>query len=441
MPIPSLPEDLATAILAGEATVDGVAGRLSRTLGREWKWIRPFARRYVDAFSNRIRPRHQEVVHALLDDQSFSRAWQTYPRKMSVDQWLSEPQRMQPVPTAQDWNVLAIESIGELAAWLRLAPGDLEWFADLHGLGYRGQTSPALSHYHYRLVVKPSGRVRLIEAPKLRLKHSQRAILSAILDRIPIHSAAHGFYHGRSIKTFAAPHAGQHVVLRMDLQDFFPTISGPRIQSLFRTMGYPESVADRLGAICTNLTPRGIWKTVGDGPNIPRETRDMYARPHLPQGAPTSPALANLCAYRVDCRLTGLAQAAGAHYTRYADDLVFSGGEEFERRVERFVVYVAAILGEEGFAVNHHKTRIMRQGVRQHLAGLTANRHLNISRSDFDRLKAILTNCVRFGAESQNLEKRPRFREHLEGRVSFVEMINADKGTRLRRILARIPWS
>src|ERR1035438_6996121 len=93
--------------------------------------------------------------------------------------------------------------------------------------------------------------------------------------------------------------------------------------------------------------------------------------------------------------LTGLAESAGAQYTRYADDLAFSGGEDFDRRVARFSAHVAAILNEEGFAVHHRKTRIMRQGVRQHLAGVVANQRLNVWRADFDRLKATLTNCVR----------------------------------------------
>jgi hypothetical protein len=166
----------------------------------------------------------------------------------------------------------------------------------------------------------------------------------------------------------------------------------------------------------------------------------LYSRPHLPQGAPTSPALATLCFYRTDCRLTGLAISAGAEYTRYADDIAFSGGELFERRVERFSTHVAAILFDEGFAVHHRKTRIMRQGVRQHLAGLVANQRVNVIRSDFDRLKAILTNCVRLGPVSQNREAHPNFRSHLEGRVGFVEMINPAKGKRLRAILERIGW-
>ena len=115
---------------------------------------------------------------------------------------------------------------------------------------------------------------------------------------------------------------GRRVVLRMDLRDFFPSIGGARIQTFFRTVGYPESVADLLGGICTNAAPRDIWKehAFEIDPGQMREARALYSRPHLPQGAPTSPALANLCTYRADCRLAGLAESVGAAYTRYADD-------------------------------------------------------------------------------------------------------------------------
>jgi hypothetical protein len=160
----------------------------------------------------------------------------------------------------------------------------------------------------------------------------------------------------------------------------------------------------------------------------------------LPQGAPTSPALANVCAHRIDCRLRALARSAGAEYTRYADDLAFSGDEAFERCVERFASHAAAVLLEEGFTVHHRKTRIMRQGVRQHLAGLVANQRINVVREDFDRLKAILNNCMRHGPESQNREAHPSFQEHLRGRVEFVTMVDPAKGLRLRGMFDQIQW-
>ena len=418
--------------------------RLSKTLGRNWRWTRPLAQRYLKQFGIEKRPRRRDVIAFLRKDEGLRRAKVKYRDAIRIAEWLHESNSMRPVAAASSWKIPSIESVGALADWLHLDASDLEWFADLKRLTSRRRSSEAavLNHYHYRVLAKESGCIRLIEAPKTTLKKLQRQVLEQILEPIPTHDAAHGFLKGRSIKTFAVPHVGQRVVLRMDLKDFFPSITGVRVQAFFRIAGYPESVADLLGGICTNAVPRSLWSTLGKGlnPEHMAAVRALYAWPHLPQGAPTSPALANLCAYRVDCRLNGLAQAAGGAYTRYADDLAFSGDREFERCVERFAIHAAAILLEEGFTVHHRKTRIMRQGVRQLLAGMAINERPNVLRADFDRLKAILTNCVRNGAESQNREAHPSFRMHLAGRVSFVEMVNPARGARLRRIFDQIHW-
>jgi hypothetical protein len=167
---------------------------------------------------------------------------------------------------------------------------------------------------------------------------------------------------------------------------------------------------------------------------------ELYAAPHLPQGAPASPSLANICCYRLDCRLAGLAKSAGLDYSRYADDLAFSGDQEFGRSASRFATHVAAIVAEEGLAVNFHKTRLMRRGVRQHLAGLVVNKRINIRRQDFDLLKAILTNCIRLGPATQNREQHSNFKAHLEGRVAFVASVNPARGERLKQLLAQIRW-
>ena len=436
---------LANSIVAGKATADATEARLADALGREWRWIRPLTRRYLAQFGTSIRPRRRTVAEFLKYDEGLARAIRRYREQVRIVAWIAPASEMQPARRAGSWAVPAIESVGALAEWLGITPGELEWFADLKRMiARRGEDAcgGAISHYHYRILGKPGGDIRLIEAPKPRLKEMQRKILAEILEKIPVHPAAHGFRRGRSIRSFAAPHVRQREVVRMDLRDFFPSISAPRVQAMFRTAGYPERVADLLGGLCTNATPRVLWteKKSGLDPLRIAEARHLYGWPHLPQGAPTSPALANICAYRVDCRLTGLAEASGAVYTRYADDMAFSGGRDFERGAERFAVHAAAILLEEGFAVHHRKTRIMRQGVRQYLAGIVANQHLNVIRRDYDLLKAVLTNCVRHGWESQNRDGHADFRAHLAGRVSFVEMVNAQRGAKVRELFRQIRW-
>lgn len=423
-----------------------MAGRSASVLpGRKRPWVGQLAKRFAQAFDGRTRPRRRAVLAFVEADPSVRRAAPLLRLPASAS-LLPPPQRMRPAEAARDWRVPVIESAGALAAWLGLDPGELEWFADLHGLNRRAGLASPLHHYFYRFLVKRAGGgggVRMIEAPKPRLKMIQHRVLHGILAAMPVHEAAHGFRRGRSIHTFAAPHAGRATVLRLDLENFFPSIPAGRVQALFRTAGYPERVADLLGGLCTNSTPHAAWTVAAHPHHATRliEARTLHAGRHLPQGAPSSPALANLCAYRLDCRLAGLAEAAGAVYTRYADDLAFSGGPEFARSAGRFSAHVAAIAAEAGFAVNHRKTRVMRQGVRQELAGLVLNEALNVARDDYDRLKATLTNCVRQGPASQNRDGHPSFREHLAGRVGFVESVNAARGARLRAIFERIDWA
>jgi RNA-directed DNA polymerase len=331
----------------------------------------------------------------------------------------------------------ALDSVGALANWLNEPVDALAWLGDQWRL--TGAQPAPLQHYHYRWVPKRSGGLRLIEIPKARLRRIQGRILRQILDRVPPHPAAHGFRRGHSCLSHAALHTGQAVVLRMDLQDFFPRIPGARIHALFEKLGYRPAVAGILARLCTNRTPPGALRA-GPAGGPERALRQVLASPHLPQGSPCSPALANLCAYRLDLRLAALARALGARYSRYADDLVFSGGAQFGQAGARLAVQVAAIAAEEGFCVNHRKTRAMRQGTRQQVTGVVVNRHPNLARADYDRLKAILHNCVRHGPAGQNREGRADFRAWLAGKVAYVAMLNAPRARKLQRLAAAIVW-
>jgi RNA-directed DNA polymerase len=429
---------LATVFLADVLDAQGMAQRGAQLLGRRWRWLLPLARRVCKAFGDRSRPRQRLLAEFIVCDDGFCRACQT--EAIRIIDRLSVIPEMWKVAIAGFWDVPTIRTTGELALWLGVTIPNLEWYADRRDLNGK-QCNSALRHYHYRVLAKRAGQIRLIEAPKLQLKKLQRQILTGILERIPAHEAAHGFRRGRSIKTFAAPHVGKDVVLRLDLKEFFPSIRAARVQALFRTAGYPERVADLLAGLCTHATPADVWREAAiDFDDRLRVARDRYACRHLPQGAVTSPAIANLCAYRLDCRMAGLAAKVGATYTRYADDLVVSGYADFARVAKRFGLHMAVIAAEEGFAVNHRKTRIMRASVSQHVAGIIVNERLNTHRQDYDRLKAILTNCARHGVGGQNREQRDDFQAHLRGRISFVESINSSRGARLRAIFERISW-
>jgi len=332
---------------------------------------------------------------------------------------------------AMPWPVTPLATLGDLQEFLGLGPdaGALAWFADARGWE-RTVADEALRHYRYRWSPKAAGGRRLIEEPKGTLKHFQRRILHDILDRIPPHDAAHGFRRHRSVLTNAEAHAGRAAVLRFDLESFFAGVGAGRIFGLFRTAGYPEPVAHALTALTTNVVPRSVWRA---GPTSDHLLGRRLATPHLPQGAPTSPALANLVAFGLDRRLSGLARSIGAHYTRYADDLTFSGSHGVWRRAPELTRLVTAIVAEEGFRVRADKTSRRAAGERQLVTGLVVNVRPNVDRRDYDRLKAAVHNAARTGGAGED-------RDRLAGRIGWLEHVHPGHGAKVRAGFDRIVW-
>jgi hypothetical protein len=224
-------------------------------------------------------------------------------------------------------------------------------------------------------------------------------------------------------------------VLRFDLQDFFSTVHAGRIHALFKTLGYSTAVARALTALCTTATPEAWLRAE---PRLAWPQRQRLRDPHLAQGAPTSPALANLCAFALDARLTGLAERFGARYSRYADDLVISGPASLPTRT--IAAWVAAIAEDEGFAVNPRKTRSLGAAQRQAVCGIVVNFRPNLPRAEFDRLKATLHRCVVEGPSGQNRDGHADWRAHLQGRVAWAAQLNPGKAARLKALLDRIDW-
>ncbi len=274
------------------------------------------------------------------------------------------------------------------------------------------------THYHRWHIPKRTGGMRLISSPKPDLKRAQRVIARQITERLPVHGAAHGFIPSRSIATNAAPHADAAIVIKLDLKDFYPTITMPRVKGLIRKAGYGEQVATVIALLCTEapreeLMLRGKKRYVATGPRS------------LPQGAPTSPSITNALCLRLDSRLAGLARSMGAKYTRYADDLTFSFARK-EAPVGKMLGAVKRIVEDEGFIVHPKKTRVMRNGRRQKVTGLIVNgghdAKARVPRETIRKLRAAV--------HQRELGKpgKGETLDELKGMAAFIHMTDPEKG-------------
>lgn len=420
--------------------------RSSLKVSAKGRWVEKLARELVLVFApNAPRPRIEVLGRFLISNAHWLGYLKNHRRRKISTLFntlkVRRPIMLPVAGAAESWKVASLETPGRLADWLGVTCRELDWFADCAARLQR-ETAGIHRHYEYHWVPKQRGGHRLLEIPKYRLKNIQRQLLENILDEVPPHTAAHAYRRGRSIASYLAPHAGQAIVIHFDLCDFFASIRWPKIDAIFRTAGYPESVARLLTGLCMTVTPLDVIRAPGIAIDPFYSAQGMALRSaHLPQGAPTSPALANLAAYRLDCRLEGLARKMRFQYTRYADDLVFSGTWPHGRSLAAFQTLVRQILSSEGFSMHERKTRIMNAATCQSVSGVTLNECLNLPREEFDQFKAQLFNCVRFGPASQNRDGHLHFRDHLRGRIAYWTQINPPRGAKLQALFDRIDWN
>lgn len=280
------------------------------------------------------------------------------------------------------------------------------------------------THYVAFDIPKRSGGTRRIAAPMPELARVQRWILCNILNPLATEEQAHGFVRGRSTATNAAPHCRRDVVINLDLSDFFPTITFPRVRGVFEKLGYSPAVATVLALACT------------EAPRCPAELGQMTywvaTGPRaLPQGASTSPAISNQVARKLDRRLSGMCARLGWTYTRYADDLTFSAPEGKRREIPLVRSRVRQIVEDEGFAINPKKGRVQRSAGRQMVTGVVVNETPHLPREEVRRLRAILHGARLTGLAAQNREGRPHFEAWLRGKLAYLAMIDRTKGTKL----------
>ena len=274
-------------------------------------------------------------------------------------------------------------------------------------------------HYVTFAIPKRTGGKRLIMAPKRRLKIIQRKLLQLLVEKLPVSDHAHAFRRGRNIRTGAEPHVGKRFVLKMDLKDFFPSVTAARVRGLLIAYGYSFPVATTLAVLMTESERQPV-EVDGKIFHVPVGHR------HCVQGAPTSPGLCNALMLRLDHRLAGLAKKQSLAYTRYADDLCFSGDINRDS-AHRIRATVTRIVEQEGFKVNPDKTRLMGKGSRQSVTGVVVNQTLGLSRQERRRLRA----CAHQLGLNPSKDNTGEQRNWLRGKIAYLSMLNTGQAAQL----------
>lgn len=260
------------------------------------------------------------------------------------------------------------------------------------------------AHYHEFWVRKRKGGYRMISAPHKELQSIQTIINTRILSSVTtVHPAAVGFRCGHSVIDNAGPHLGKRYVLKMDIHDFFFSIRSPRVKDTFERMGYPANVAKVFRILCC-------------------------LHNCLPQGAPTSPSLSNIVGYEMDKKLAALAAEYGLTYTRYADDLTFSG-DVFPK--DRIISRIKQIIRDEKFEPNHKKTRFLHEYDRKIITGVSVSSGVKLTipktrkREIRKNVYFILTKGL---AEHQHRigSKDPAYLKRLIGELCYWRSIEPD---------------
>jgi len=264
-------------------------------------------------------------------------------------------------------------------------------------------------------IPKKSGGYRTIHAPLDDLKLIQLWIKENILDKFIPSNYAMGFVKGKSIADNAKFHVGKELVINIDLKDFFPSIKYFDVYKVFKYIGYTDGVSSLLTKLCTTEN------------NV------------LPQGSPASPALSNLVSLKLDKRLSKLAESANSTYTRYADDITFSGKKD----IKSLMPLIKKIIKEEGYTINKNKIRFQYSFQRQEVTGLIVNSRISASKNLINEIENAIYYCNKFGVIS-HMQKincnKSYYKEHLYGIAYFIKMIDKSKGEKYLKQLNSINW-
>lgn len=298
----------------------------------------------------------------------------------------------------------------------------------------------------YKVIALPkkTGGTRLIYSPNKKLKEIQHDLKLHLDSFYTPRKSAHGFIEKRSIVTNAEIHVNKRFILNIDLEDFFGSIHFGRVRQLLMSqpIKLPFSVATVIAHICCH-------------------------NGKLPPGAPTSPVISNMIAFKLDGALQKLAQEFKCTYTRYADDITFSFTYA-RNRLPKDIVHINKIgeitlgerlinkISENGFKINEKKTRLSKNNQRQVVTGLKVNKKVNVSREYIRATSSMIHALKKFGpvkAEEEHLsyghklytparqDKKIRenpgflYIEKLTGRLHFIKMVRGEHDVIYRRLM------
>ncbi len=323
--------------------------------------------------------------------------------------------------TLQKNNLPKIQNVLELAKVLKTSINELRF------LSYHRFVSKS-SHYIRYAIPKKSGGVRKISAPQPRLKTVQRSILDELFSKLSVSEYAHGFLNQKSILTNATPHIKADLVVNMDLKDFFPTLDYKRINGLIRKLGFSDQIATVLSLICTEPVEEKV-KIDGEIFYVNQGERV------LPQGAPTSPMLTNVICFRLDQRMAGIARKLGFTYTRYADDMTFSGDEASRQNIKKLMWQTKAVIKDEGFNIHPKKTKIMSTGNRKEVTGIVVNEKTSIEKSKLKSFRALLYQIEKDGPVGKKWGTSSDLMGSILGFARYIYMVDPVKG---KKYLAQV---
>ncbi len=272
---------------------------------------------------------------------------------------------------------------------------------------------------YYRFdIPKKSGGTRHIAAPKTHLKTAQRQVLEQILQKVEVSDAAHGFIKSKSVLTGAKMHpTSPDLLINIDLEDFFPTITFERVRGMYQSLGYSGYIASLLAMLCTYcermpLEIKGEIKYIKTSQRI------------LPQGSPASPMITNIICQKMDKRIHGLCKKLGFTYTRYADDMSFSyTGQTDNLAIGSFLNSIHKIIESEGFHIKKEKTHILKKNNRQYITGVVINhKEIGVPRKWVKILRASIYNAQKL--KNAGTAVPTKTKQEIAGKIAWLKTVN-----------------